>query len=147
MQALPTINAEQLMQHHPYILLFDGDCSLCNRSANLILRWETKALVAFAALDSTTGQSLASAFFPATNQPDSIIFIDNGKAYTKSDAALRVAKIIGGVFHLFRFFWIVPKPLRDAFYDLIARKRLSWFGKTTYCGFMPQIERNRFLDV
>lgn len=135
------------MKQHPCILLFDGECSLCNSSVRTILRWETKPLMAFAALGSTTGQSLVSAFFTADNQPDSIILLENGKAYTKSAAALQIAKIMGGVFHLFRVFWIVPKPLRDALYDLIARKRLSWFGKTTYCGFLPGIERDRFLDV
>lgn len=147
MQAQPHKSAAKLLQQHPHILLFDGECSLCNNSVRTILRWERKAVIAFAALGSETGQTLAYAFFSAENQPDSIIFIQEGKAYTKSDAALRVAKMMGGVFHLFRVFRIIPAPLRDALYDLIARKRLSWFGKTTYCGFMPGIERNRFLDV
>jgi len=104
-------------------------------------------MIAFAALDSATGQALASTFFTPESQPDSIILIVKGKVYTKSGAALQIAKMMGGGFQLFRIFWILPKPLRDALYDLVARKRLSWFGKTTYCGFMPGIDKNRFLDI
>lgn len=77
---------------------------------------------------------------------DSVIFIENGKAYTKSEAALRIAKYFGDVWKLLRIFAIVPNFIRNFFYDVIAKNRYKWFGKRESCMIPNEEERGRFVE-
>lgn len=127
------------------IILFDGVCNLCNGAVTYIIRRDKKNLFKFAALQSEIGQQLISKFNIDTSKVDSIILIDGEKHYEKSSAALRIAKYLSGAYPLLFGFMILPKFIRNAVYDYIAKNRYKWFGKKESC-MIPTAElKSKFL--
>ncbi|WP_240751412.1 thiol-disulfide oxidoreductase DCC family protein [Flagellimonas onchidii] len=116
------------------IILFDGVCNLCNGAIQFIIKRDKNDLFRYAALQSDIGQQLITERAIDTSKVDSIILIVPGVAYfTKSDAALEIAKGFGGLWKTMTIFTWVPKTLRDAIYDLIAKNRYKWFGRKDSC--------------
>ncbi|SRX56174.1 thiol-disulfide oxidoreductase DCC family protein [Aequorivita sp. CIP111184] len=127
------------------IILFDGVCNLCNGAVTYIIQRDKKNIFKFAALQSEIGKQLVAKFKIDTKKVDSIIFIDGEKHYEKSTAALRISKDLSGAYPLLFGFMIVPKFIRNAVYDYIARNRYKWFGKKESC-MIPTAElKERFL--
>lgn len=77
---------------------------------------------------------------------ESVVLYDNGKIHTKSDAVLEIFNRLGGFLQLWVFTKIIPKNLRDHFYDLAAEQRYKIFGKRETCRIPTPEERTRFLD-
>jgi predicted DCC family thiol-disulfide oxidoreductase YuxK len=133
------------MQPAPAIILFDGHCHLCCGSVQFILPRDPKRHFQFAPIDGTTAKELFAQWNPAT-VPDSIVLFENGKFYTRSTAALRVSRKLSGAWPLLYAFVIIPAPIRDWVYTLIAKNRYKWFGRSESC-WMPKPEwKERFLD-
>jgi predicted DCC family thiol-disulfide oxidoreductase YuxK len=128
------------------VLLFDGVCNLCNSSVKWVLLRDKKGEFKFAAIQSEAGQSLLKSF-GLDNQPlESVILISGRQAYIKSDAAIKVASKLGGIWTIALVFRLVPRPVRDAIYDWVAKNRYRWFGKQEQC-LLPQPEwKDRFLN-
>ena len=128
------------------VLLFDGVCNLCNTSVKWVLLRDKKGEFKFAAIQSEAGQSLLKSF-GLDNQPlESVILISGRQAYIKSDAAINVASKLGGIWTIALVFRLVPRPVRDAIYDWVAKNRYRWFGKQEQC-LLPQPEwKDRFLN-
>ncbi|MGP4078916.1 thiol-disulfide oxidoreductase DCC family protein [Pseudalkalibacillus sp. R45] len=127
------------------ILLFDGECNLCNGIVQFVIKRDPKAQFKFAALQSETGQRLLKEHnLPHTF--DSFILIENGKAYQKSSAGLRVTRHLNGAWRVFTIFKIIPTPVRDVVYNFIARNRYKWFGKRDSCMIPTPDIKSRFLD-
>ncbi len=129
------------------IILFDGVCNLCDSVVQFIIRHDKRDLFRFLPLQSDTGQALLKQLGLQEQELDSIILYEPGKAYYyKSAAALEIAKSLGGVFSLATIFHIIPKNLRNALYDYIARNRYKWYGKKDEC-MVPTAEiRSKFLS-
>ncbi|MGM0844783.1 MAG: thiol-disulfide oxidoreductase DCC family protein [Bacillota bacterium] len=127
------------------IILFDGVCNLCNTIVQFVIERDKKGYFKFASLQSDTGKALLQKH-EVDADTDSIILIDQHKCYMKSAAALRVSKNLDGLWKIFFLFMLVPAPLRDKIYDLIARNRYNWFGKRDSC-MLPSPEiKKRFID-
>jgi len=127
------------------IILFDGVCNLCNGAVTYIIKRDKKNVFKFAALQSEIGRELTSKFNIDTTKVDSIILIDGEKHYEKSSAALHIAKNLSGAYPLLFGFMIVPKFIRNAVYDYIAKNRYKWFGKKESC-MIPTAElKSKFL--
>lgn len=127
------------------IILFDGVCNLCNGAINYVIKRDQKNVFKFAALQSEIGQELTAKFKIDGSKVDSIILIDGDKHYEKSTAALYIAKHLSGAYPLLFGFIIVPKYIRNAVYDYVARNRYKWFGKKDKC-MIPTAElKNKFL--
>ncbi len=128
------------------VLLFDGVCNLCNTSVKWVLLRDKKGEFKFAAIQSEAGQSLLKSF-GLENQPlESVILISGRQAYIKSDAAIKVASKLGGIWTIALVFRLVPRPVRDAIYNWVAKNRYRWFGKQEQC-LLPQPEwKDRFLN-
>ena len=77
---------------------------------------------------------------------DSFVLVDQGKIYIKSTAGLRVYGKLPWIWKWTQIFWIVPKFIRDAVYDYVARNRYKWFGKKDQCVIPSAEVRSRFLD-
>jgi|SRR5690554_234941 len=127
------------------IILFDGVCNLCNGAVTFVIKRDKKNLFKFATLQSDIakeylGESLSEKDFLA-----SIVLIENGKQYTKSSAALRIAKNLSGAYPLLYIFMIVPKFLRDWVYSIIAKNRYKWFGKKDACMIPTPELKEKFL--
>ena len=127
------------------ILLFDGVCNLCNSSVTYVIQRDKKDLFRFAALQEPAGQQLIEKYQIDTSKTDSIILIENGKAYTKSTAALRVARHLGGAYPLLYGFMIVPNFIRNWVYDFVARNRYKWYGKKDSCMIPTPELKSKFL--
>jgi len=138
------------VQGHP-IILFDGECNLCNGTVDFVVRRDRVARFRFAPLQGETAAALhaaapesAAAGAPA-NPLRSVLLWQNGMMYAKSSAGLRVLAGLGGFWRLFAAFLVVPRPIRDAIYDWIARNRYRWFGRRESCRMPEPGERDRFL--
>ncbi len=127
------------------ILLFDGVCNLCNGTVQFIIKRDTTAKFKFAALQSEAGQALLTKHNLPLNHFDSFVFIVNGNYYQRSSAALQVAKVLGWPWKLFFSFIIIPKFIRDFFYNLIATSRYKVFGRQEHCMIPTPELRQRFL--
>lgn len=126
------------------IVLFDGECNLCDRTVQFIIKRDKKEIFRFASIQSRIGQSLLNKL-EVPNDINSFILIDENKSYTKSTAALRVCKELRGVWKLLYIFIFIPRPLRDMLYTLIAKNRYKWFGKKDNCILPTPEMKNRFL--
>lgn len=127
-----------------HLILFDGDCNFCNRSVQFILKRDTQSLFSFASLQSDSGQKFKQRLgVPA--HLDSMILICENKWYAKSSAALRIAKHLKGVWKLTYFFLLIPKPIRDFVYDIVAKNRHRLFKETSSCTLPKEGVKNRFL--
>lgn len=121
-------------------MFFDGICNLCSSSVLFVIKRDSKAQFKFATLQSLDLDEIKNKF-PITTLPDSILLIDKNRLFVKSTAALRIAKGLDGIWPLFYGFIIVPAPIRDWIYDLIAKHRFKWFGKRNSCMIpTPDIE-------
>ena len=128
------------------IVFFDGVCNLCQRSVQFILTHDSKATFSFASLQGDVAKKILSPHQLDTEQVNSLVLLENGKVYTRSTAALRVAKQLNGLWPILYVFMIVPPFIRDAVYNWIARNRYRWFGKQETC-WLPRPEwKKRFLD-
>jgi predicted DCC family thiol-disulfide oxidoreductase YuxK len=129
---------------HP-IVLFDGVCNLCNGSVQFILKRDSQARFRFASLQSEAGRSLLVQHGLDPEALSSVVVIEGGRVWQESSAALRIARHLPGLWKLLRVFLVIPRPLRDAVYRLIARNRYRWFGKTETCWLPTPELKGRFL--
>ncbi len=127
------------------ILLFDGYCNFCNNSIKFILKHEKKADLCFSSLQSDKGIELLKRHHINPNKIDSLILIQNNKAYSKSCAALRLTPYLKGLYPLLYALLIVPPFIRNAVYDYVARNRYKWFGKSDSCMMPDKDLVKRFL--
>ena len=139
------------------VVLFDGVCNFCDASVNFVINRDRDGYFKFSPLQSDAGRKLAEEYGLQSETAeagartgdlipiDSVILVEDGKAYTHSTAALRIAKRLSGLWSLFYAFIIVPKPIRDFFYKLIAKYRYKMFGKKDECMLPSPEVRARFL--
>ena len=126
------------------IVYFDGYCGLCDRFVQFVLRRDRRARYRFAPLQGSTARELLPpGLDPETSQ--TVILEEGGRFRIRSDAALAVLAGLGGAWRLVGLLRIVPRPLRDAVYDLVARNRTRWFGRRDQCRVPGPAERDRFL--
>lgn len=128
------------------VLLFDGVCNLCNRTVNWVIDHDKKNSIRFAALQSDYGQQRLAALNMQHLPMNSLILDDHGVVYTKSNAAFRIASLLGGVWQWAVILKIVPLFIRDAVYDYIATNRYNWFGKTAQCRVPTPELKAKFLS-
>lgn len=129
------------------IVLFDGHCHLCNHSVDFLIRNNSRQNLKFASLQSDCARRLLEDYGSETllDRLDSVVFIERGRVYTHSEAALAIARSLDGVWPLLSVFLLLPRPLRDAAYRFVARNRYRWFGKSETCRMpTPELLR-RFL--
>jgi predicted DCC family thiol-disulfide oxidoreductase YuxK len=115
------------------IIFFDGVCNFCNFWVRFILKRDRKKYFLFAPLQGKTATEVLHGFDPANMSLNSVILMEGSRLYTKSSASLRIARKLSGAWKLFYLFIVVPKPIRDWVYDIIARNRYKWFGKRGEC--------------
>jgi predicted DCC family thiol-disulfide oxidoreductase YuxK len=128
------------------VILFDGVCNLCNSSVNWVIDHDKKNLFKFSSLQSDFGKRRTKELGLGEDYMDTIVLDDEGKVYTQSDAVFKVLKYIGGIYAASAIFLILPKPLRDFYYKLVARNRYKWFGKRDTCRVPTPELKAKFLE-
>ncbi|MCF6138739.1 thiol-disulfide oxidoreductase DCC family protein [Pseudalkalibacillus berkeleyi] len=127
------------------ILLFDGECNLCNGAVQFIIDRDPKGHFKFAALQSKVGSELLQTY-DLPKSFNSIVLIQNAKVYQQSSAALRICRKLKGFWKLLTVLLIIPRPLRDALYNYVAKNRYKWFGKRNECMMPTPDIKKRFLQ-
>lgn len=129
-----------------FVILFDGVCNFCNSSVNFIIDNDKNNTFKFASLQSVSGREILLKFNLPVDSFSTLILTDGNTYYTRSSAALRIAKHLRFPYNLFYTFIIVPPFIRNLFYDIIARNRYKWFGKRDTCRLPSQEERDKFIE-
>ncbi len=133
------------------VLLYDGTCGFCHATVQFVLRRDQKKSLRFASLGGEYGRSVIDAR-PELAGVDSIVWVEPvadahpARVLTRSAAALRIGGYLGGAWKLTLVFTVVPRPIRNWVYDLVARHRHRLMGSAERCFVPPPDARDRFLD-
>ena len=127
------------------VVIFDGVCKLCTHTVAFVLRHEASPVLRFAPMQSPAGKQLMQQFGIDPGQMKTFVVVADGRAYVRSDAAIRVARFFRGGWKLLGIVKVIPRPIRDYAYDVVARNRYRWFGRLDACIVpTPELEA-RFL--
>lgn len=129
------------------VILFDGVCNFCNGAVNFIIERDKAGYFKFAPLQSEIGEKLLAENGVDKIETDSVVLIEDGKVYTHSTAALRIARQLDGAWKLTYGFVVVPRFVRNFFYKLFAKYRYKMFGKQDACMLPTPEIRQRFLAM
>jgi predicted DCC family thiol-disulfide oxidoreductase YuxK len=141
----PTDDGQILGQAHAPILFFDGVCGLCNGVVDWIFAHDQAALIRFAPLQ---GQAAARWLSQADRDDlDSVVYRSGEKLFRRSDAIIEILFALGGLWRILGILLrIIPRPVRDFGYRLVARTRYRLFGHSASCRIPSKEERSRFFD-
>lgn len=128
------------------LLLYDGVCHLCDASIQFVIRNDKNKKIHFGQLQSPAVKTLISDQCPATEDLSSLVLLDEGKIYLKSDAWFRVMGILGWPWKSTLVFRLIPKFLRDGVYDWIGQHRYQWFGRSDQCLIPEPAISDRFVS-
>lgn len=138
----------KLLDQNRKIILFDGECNLCDWSVQLLLKNDSQDTFRFASLQSEIGKNIQQQYKIDTSQMNSVILIDDYVKYkSKTTAIFSMTKSMGKLWSLFNAFWIIPKFIRDAVYTYVTKNRYKWFGKKNTCIVMTKDIQHKFLDI
>jgi predicted DCC family thiol-disulfide oxidoreductase YuxK len=110
------------------VILFDGECAFCNRWAAFVAARDPRNRFEFLGLASDEGKRILDGHGIDTEAADTVVLVEGGRAFTRSTAALRIARGLHAPWPLFYGLTVIPRPLRDAVYRWIASRRHR-FGK------------------
>ena len=126
-----------------FVVLYDGECGLCSRSVQFILKYERNQKLKFASLQSSFSKKIFKEFNLKDDFNQSVLFYCDGKLFSKSNAILRLIPFLKWYFFPVYILWLIPKFIRDFFYDKIARNRKRMFKD---CRIISREEGDRMLD-
>jgi predicted DCC family thiol-disulfide oxidoreductase YuxK len=115
------------------IIMFDGVCNLCNGFVNFLIVRDKHNSFRFGSLQSPAVIDLLKAHNFAANDLSTVILLENDKLYYQSTAVLRILRQMGGAWPLLYAFIVLPRPIRDFFYNMIAKNRYRLFGRQDAC--------------
>ncbi len=132
------------------VILFDGVCNLCNSTVQWVIERDKEGRFDFASLQSDVARRELGKVMDTKEidaLPDSIVLLDSDGVHVRSAAALRILRGLGSWFLLLRLGVVLPGPIRDAIYDMVARNRYRWFGCRDTCMIPTPDIAARFLDA
>jgi predicted DCC family thiol-disulfide oxidoreductase YuxK len=128
------------------LILFDGVCNLCNGFVQFVIARDPGGRFQFGALQSAAAQQVLAQYDLPRPLPDSIVLVEDGRIFTRSTAALRIARHLTFPWRLAGPLLVVPPSWRDWTYDLVAHRRYRWFGRREYCMIPTPGIQSRFID-
>jgi len=142
-QGLPVLPHE--WDQYKRVIVFDGVCNFCNAFVSFVLDRDPHGLFKFATLQSPPAQEILRQFQLATDDYETFLLIEQGKLFTKSTAAIKILRHLGIPWSLFWMLRIIPRQVRDPFYDFVARHRYQWMGKSDSCRIPTEEDQKRFV--
>lgn len=135
----------------PHLLLYDGECGLCNRLVQAVLERDRQGVFHFASLQSAVAARQLDRFGASPGRLDTFVVIENYRAaqstyLTRARAALFVLRVLGWPWRAAAVLRVLPVALLDRAYDLVARNRYRIFGKGDSCFFPGPEHQQRFID-
>ena len=127
------------------VVIFDGVCNLCDHSVKFILNHEADQTLRFTPLQSPAGARLMREFGFDPDDAKTFVLIADGRPYLRSDAAIRISLYLSGAWRLLGAVRFIPRPIRDGLYNVVARNRYRWFGRSETCMVPTPALRARFI--
>lgn len=127
------------------IILFDGVCNLCSTFLNFVYNRDIKKIYMFAWIQSEKGKEILAWLSLPVEENETIVYIENGRPYYKSTAFLKIVKSLQFPWSILWLWVVVPKFIRNWFYDLTASNRYRLFGKKDKCVIPTGDLKERFL--
>jgi predicted DCC family thiol-disulfide oxidoreductase YuxK len=127
------------------VVLFDGTCAFCEASVKFIARRDPAGYFRFGASQTPRAAPLLARYGLNRDTARSLILIEGGRVYLRSTASLRIAARLTFPWSLLRAFLLVPRPLRDAVYRIVAALRHRLAGSSNACEIPPPEIRARML--
>lgn len=127
------------------ILIFDGNCVLCSGFAQFILRTDRKRCFRLLAAQTPIGTALYRHFGLDPLDYETNILLEDGQAWLKSEGSIRIFERLGFPWSLIAVGRLLPRPIRDRLYEIVARNRLRWFGVRETCYLPDPSEADRFI--
>lgn len=128
------------------IVVFDAHCLLCNGWVQFLLRHDTAAQLRFASIQGQTGRALLARAGLQVEGLQTLLVVDGERVWQHTAAIFRVLHALGWPWRLAWAAWLVPAPVRDPLYRLVARHRYRWFGRSEVCIRPAADIAARFLD-
>jgi predicted DCC family thiol-disulfide oxidoreductase YuxK len=128
------------------LILFDGECNLCNWAVNFVLAKDVRGIFVFSPRQSDPGRRVLAKRGLENTDVETTYLLENENIYSRSTAVLLILRRLPLPWKLLFVFIIVPRCIRDFLYDVIARNRYAWFGKTSSCRLPTEWEKHRFLS-
>mgnify|MGYP000923038630 FL=1 len=128
------------------VVVFDGQCLLCNGWVQFLLRHDRSQRIRFASIQSAVGQQLLARAGLQVEGLQTLLVIDGERSWQHTAAILRVLHALGWPWRLAWVGWLVPAPLRDALYRWVARNRYRIWGRSATCMLPAPEHRARFLE-
>ncbi|MCA9018468.1 MAG: DUF393 domain-containing protein [Planctomycetaceae bacterium] len=128
------------------VLFFDGVCGLCNSSVDFAIARDRRGRLLYSPLQGETAAALLSE--QDVQHVDTVIFrtAKGGRLYRRSAAVVRVLWLLGFPWNICGWLlWLIPLPLRNLGYRIVAGSRYRLFGKHDTCRMPTPEERTRFL--
>ena len=124
------------MSDRDYLLL-DGDCGLCHSLANFLDKRLAKGVdLGYRPILSNDAQKMIATFPKKQQEVDSVYLLRNGKSYIRSAAGIRCLLYMRWYYRMwFPLFWLIPLPIRDIGYRIVARYRHKFFKRPEECSF------------
>jgi len=134
------------------IVLYDGVCGLCNRLNQFLLKRDHHDRLRFASLQSDLARKILERYDADPTDLDTVYVVENyekvdERLLRRSDAILRALGALGGIWKISWLGKIVPRPIRDVFYTLVATNRYRVFGKYEVCMMPDPKYQKKFLDI
>lgn len=127
------------------VILYDGECNLCASVVAFILPRDRRGRFRFAALQSDSGRRLLAGAGCEFGELSTVVLVEGDRCWARSDAVLRICRLLPLPWPALAGLWLVPRPLRDAAYALIASRRRRWFGRRSTCLLSVSGWEDRFL--
>ena len=127
------------------VILFDGQCNLCNWAVNFVLAKDRREIFLFSPMQSDRGREILTQLGFTNKAVETIYLLENKKTYSKSTAVLLILRQLPFPWKLSFAFIVVPTFLRDFIYHVVAKHRYIWFGKMNSCRIPSESEKSRFL--
>lgn len=127
------------------LVLIDGECVFCNRVARFVIRRDPEGRIRFASLQCGRAMDELNSRGLPPPPPGTFVLVTGGAAYFRSDAGLRLLGLLPRPWSYGRLLLVVPRPLRDGIYRIVARLRYRMCGRTGDCGLLTPAEKARFI--
>jgi len=133
------------------LVLYDGECVLCNGAVDRLLRWDTNDLLLFASLQGEVGRTVLRRHDQDPDRLDTMVYVrgydtEDEQLYLESEGVLRALGDLGGWTRVLSYLRWVPRFIRDGIYNFVARNRYDWFGQYDECRIPDTADRDQFLD-
>ena len=127
-------------------VFMDGECVLCTTGARLIARFDKANEFRIIRVQSNTGQAVLKHFGLDPEDPESWLYLVDGKAYSSLDGMIRAGGRIGGPGRVMQIFRVLPRAMQDWLYRRLARNRYALFGRTDMCAVPDSNLRARLVE-